>query len=122
VQKNKKMTDSITNGHENGGASLPSPLASLKYFYSKDGNISAREVNGVLQKYEYDLRGQLVAVKEKVACDLRAQKADASWRIVEQYVYDPNAPQLKQLSPFWEKSFRKLFRAKSCLPSPLRIF
>jgi hypothetical protein len=25
VQKNKKMTDSITNGHENRGASSPSP-------------------------------------------------------------------------------------------------
>ena len=34
----------------------------------------------------------------------------------------PNAPQLKQFSPFLEKSFRKLFRVKSCLPSPLRIF
>jgi YD repeat-containing protein len=46
-------------------------------------------VGGFFEKYEYDLKGQLIAVKEKVDCDLRAQKADASWRIVEQYVYDP---------------------------------
>lgn len=59
-------------------------IASLKYFYSKDGMISAREVNGKLQNYEYDLKGQLTGVKDK----------DGNY--VEQYVYDPAGNILKK--------------------------
>jgi RHS repeat-associated protein len=54
------------------------------YFYSKDGMISAREVNGKLQNYEYDLKGQLTGVKDK----------DGNY--IEQYVYDPAGNILKK--------------------------
>jgi YD repeat-containing protein len=66
------------------GAGQPALLAVLKYFYSPDGNISAREVNSVLQKYEYDLKGQLLAVKN--------DKGNA----VEKYAYDPAGNILKK--------------------------
>ena len=51
------------------------PEASVEYEYSKSGQIVARTANGVRQTYEYDGRGQLLAVKE--------DGAD-----VERYVYD----------------------------------
>ncbi len=52
-----------------------SPDASVEYEYSRDGRIAARTANGVRQAYEYDARGQLVAVKEGGAD-------------VERYAYD----------------------------------
>ena len=61
-----------------------SPIAELKYSYSKDGMITAREVNGQLQNYEYDLKGQLTGVKDK----------DGEY--VEQYVYDKAGNILKK--------------------------
>jgi RHS repeat-associated protein len=51
------------------------PVASLEYEYAKDGRIVARTANGVRQTYEYDRRGQLLAVKENGAD-------------VERYTYD----------------------------------
>ena len=54
-----------------------SPISTLKYFYTKDGQITAREVNGKRQNYEYDVKGQLLAVK------------DSSGNAVEKYAYDP---------------------------------
>ena len=51
------------------------PMSVLEYEYSKDGRITARTANGVRQEYEYDGRGQLLAVKEGGAD-------------VERYVYD----------------------------------
>ena len=52
------------------------PIAYIKYFYSPDGQITARNVNGNKQDYKYDLKGQLLAV------------VDATGKAVEQYVYD----------------------------------
>ena len=52
------------------------PVAYIKYFYSPDGQITARDVSGNKQDYKYDLKGQLLAV------------VDASGKAVEEYVYD----------------------------------
>ena len=52
-----------------------SPDASVEYEYAKDGRIAARTANGVRQAFAYDVRGQLVAVKEGGAD-------------VERYAYD----------------------------------
>jgi len=52
------------------------PIAYIKYFYSPDGQITARDVSGNKQDYKYDLKGQLLAV------------VDASGKAVEQYEYD----------------------------------
>ncbi len=53
------------------------PIASIKYFYALDGQITGREVNGKLQNYKYDLKGQLTGVK------------GAAGKYLEKYVYDP---------------------------------
>ncbi|MFA6459617.1 MAG: hypothetical protein WCV79_04480, partial [Candidatus Paceibacterota bacterium] len=63
---------------------LEKPIADLKYLYSKDGMITAREVNGKLQNYEYDLKSQLVGVKDK------------DGKYAEQYVYDKAGNILKK--------------------------
>ena len=54
------------------------PIASVEYFYATDGTLTGRAVNGKLQQYRYDKKGQLVAVVDAL-----------SRRIVEHYVYDP---------------------------------
>ena len=54
------------------------PIASVEYFYATDGTLTGRAVNGKLQQYQYDKKGQLVAVVDAL-----------SRRIVEHYVYDP---------------------------------
>ena len=59
------------------------PEASVEYEYSKSGQIVARTANGVRQTYEYDGRGQLLAVKE--------DGAD-----VERYVYDKAGNMLRK--------------------------
>ena len=59
------------------------PEASVEYEYSKSGQIVARTANGVRQTYEYDGRGQLLAVKE--------DGAD-----VERYVYDQAGNMLRK--------------------------
>lgn len=58
-------------------ASSTSPLMKLEYFYAKNGRLIGREVNGIRQNYEYDRRGQLLAIKDRIGND------------VERYVYDP---------------------------------
>lgn len=57
-------------------ASSTSPLMKLEYFYAQSGRLIGREVNGIRQNYEYDRRGQLLAIKDRVGND------------VERYVYD----------------------------------
>ncbi|MEI8246851.1 MAG: hypothetical protein WCI51_13545, partial [Lentisphaerota bacterium] len=52
------------------------PIAYIKYFYSPDGQITARDVSGNKQDYKYDRKGQLLEV------------VDATGKAVEQYVYD----------------------------------
>ena len=59
------------------GATVPA-VASLEYFYAKDGTITGRCVNGKIQHYSYDKKGQLTAVVDF-----------ATHEVVEQYVYDP---------------------------------
>ena len=54
------------------------PIASVEYFYAADGTLTGRAVNGKLQQYQYDKKGQLVAVVDALGR-----------RIVEHYVYDP---------------------------------
>jgi len=51
-------------------------IMSLEYFYAKDGTITGRSVNGRMQTYQYDKRGQLLAV------------VDGNGQAVEKYVYD----------------------------------
>ena len=53
------------------------PVSTLKYFYSPDGMITGRVVNGKYQMYSYDKRGQLLRV------------AGLQGKVAEQYVYDP---------------------------------
>ena len=52
--------------------------AEVEYFYAKDGTIIGRAVNGVRSDYEYDAKGQLLAVKDAKTGELR-----------ESYTYDP---------------------------------
>ena len=59
------------------GATVPA-VASLEYFYAKDGTITGRCVNGKILHYSYDKKGQLTAVVDF-----------ATHEVVEQYVYDP---------------------------------
>ena len=54
------------------------PIASVEYFYAADGTLTGRAVNGKLRQYQYDKKGQLVAVVDAL-----------SRRMVEHYVYDP---------------------------------
>ena len=54
----------------------PGVVAKVEYFYAPDGTLTGRAINGVRQNFEYDLRGQLLAVK------------DASGKDLERYVYD----------------------------------
>ena len=53
------------------------PVFALKYFYSPDGMIAGRVVDGKFQMYSYDKRGQLLRV------------ADMQGNVAESYVYDP---------------------------------
>ena len=44
-------------------AAVSQPLhVTIEYEYAKDGEIVSRKVNGEMQRYEYDLRGQLTGV------------------------------------------------------------
>ena len=52
-------------------------LAEIEYFYSDDGTLIGKAFNGNRVNFEYDLRGQLLAVK------------DASGKDLERYTYDP---------------------------------
>ena len=44
-------------------AAVSQPMhVTIEYEYAKDGEIVSRKVNGEMQRYEYDLRGQLTGV------------------------------------------------------------
>ena len=61
------------------GAFAASDIAAeVEYFYAKDGTIIGRAVNGVRSDYEYDAKGQLLAVKDAKTGEVR-----------EGYTYDP---------------------------------
>ena len=61
------------------GAFAASDIAAeVEYFYAKDGTIIGRAVNGVRSDYEYDAKGQLLAVKDAKTGEIR-----------ESYTYDP---------------------------------
>ena len=51
-------------------------LCSIEYFYSDDGMLIGKAVNGNRINYEYDLRGQLLSVK------------DTNGKVFESYTYD----------------------------------
>ena len=59
-------------------------IASVEYFYAPDGTLTGRAVNGIRQNFEYDKRGQLLAVK------------DANGRDLERYTYDPAGNRLSK--------------------------
>ena len=52
-------------------------VAEIEYFYSDDGTLTDKAFNGKRVNFEYDLRGQLLAVK------------DAQGKDLERYTYDP---------------------------------
>lgn len=60
------------------------PIASVKYFYAPDGQITARSVNSVKQVYAYDEIGQLLSVS-------------ANGKVLEKYQYDPAGNILSQM-------------------------
>ena len=59
-------------------------LAEMEYFYADDGTLNGRAVNGKRVNFEYDQRGQLLAVK------------DAQGRDLERYTYDPAGNRLSK--------------------------
>ena len=59
-------------------------FAGIEYFYSLDGTLIGKAVNGVRVNFEYDKRGQLLAVK------------DASGKDLERYTYDPAGNRLSK--------------------------
>ena len=59
-------------------------VAEIEYFYSDDGTIIGKAFNGKRVNFEYDLRGQLLAVK------------DASGNDLERYTYDPAGNRLSK--------------------------
>ena len=56
----------------------------VEYEYSKSGRITARKINGQVQNYKYDKKGQLLGVYD--------DKGNA----IEEYVYDPAGNILKK--------------------------
>ncbi len=59
-------------------------LAEIEYFYSDDGTLTGKAFNGNRVNFEYDLRGQLLAVK------------DANGKDLERYTYDPAGNRLSK--------------------------
>ena len=59
-------------------------LAEIEYFYSDDGTLIGKAFNGKRVHFEYDLRGQLLAVKDSLGKDL------------ERYTYDPAGNRLSK--------------------------
>ena len=60
------------------------PVMKVEYEYSKSGRITARKINGQVQNYKYDKKGQLLGVYD--------DKGNA----IEEYVYDPAGNILKK--------------------------
>ena len=59
-------------------------LAEIEYFYADDGTLIGKAFNGRRVNFEYDLRGQLLAVK------------DAQGKDLERYTYDPEGNRLSK--------------------------
>ena len=59
-------------------------LADIEYFYADDGTLTGKAFNGKRVNFEYDLRGQLLAVK------------DAQGKDLERYTYDPAGNRLSK--------------------------
>ena len=59
-------------------------VAEIEYFYSDDGTLVGKAFNGKRVNFEYDLRGQLLAVK------------DAQGKDLERYTYDPAGNRLSK--------------------------
>ena len=59
-------------------------LADIEYFYADDGTLIGKAFNGKRVNFEYDLRGQLLAVKDAYGKDL------------ERYTYDPAGNRLSK--------------------------
>lgn len=59
-------------------------LADIEYFYADDGSLIGKAFNGKRVNFEYDLRGQLLAVKDALGNDL------------ERYTYDPAGNRLSK--------------------------
>jgi len=59
-------------------------LAEIEYFYADDGTLIGKAFNGKRVNFEYDLRGQLRAVK------------DAQGKDLERYTYDPAGNRLSK--------------------------
>ena len=59
-------------------------LADIEYFYADDGTLISKAFNGKRVNFEYDLRGQLLAVKDAYGKDL------------ERYTYDPAGNRLSK--------------------------
>ena len=60
------------------------PIMTVEYEYSRSGRITARKINGQVQNYKYDRKGQLLGVYD--------DKGNA----IEEYVYDPAGNILKK--------------------------
>ena len=60
------------------------PIMTVEYEYSRSGRITARKINGQVQNYKYDKKGQLLGVYD--------DKKNA----IEEYVYDPAGNILKK--------------------------
>ena len=60
------------------------PIMTVEYEYSKSGRITARKINGQVQNYKYDKKGQLLGIYN--------DKGNA----IEEYVYDPAGNILKK--------------------------
>ena len=60
-------------------------VASVEYFYANDGTLIGKSFNGKRMNFEYDLRGQLLAVK------------DASGKDLERYTYDLTGNRLSKM-------------------------
>ena len=62
------------------------PDAAVEYEYSKSGKLVARTANGVRQTYEYDGRGQLLAVKNADGSDAERYAYDKAGNMVRKTV------------------------------------
>ena len=62
------------------------PEASVEYEYAESGQIVARTANGVRQAYEYDGRGQLLAVKNADGSDAERYAYDKAGNMVKKTV------------------------------------
>ncbi len=65
-------------------AAVSQPLhVTIEYEYAKDGEIVSRKINGAVQRYEYDLRGQLTGVYDGNGKAVEAYQYDAAGNILK---------------------------------------